>query len=231
MDREPEIIHHQMDSARASLAGHLDELERHVKDNVTEVADMVKGTIEDVRGTVESVKDSVQGTVESVKDSVQGTVENVKETMHDTVDTVKDTFDLHHQVDAHPWAMLAGAAAIGYIAGAILEPSAPARPMAHARPAEEHYAQPAESNIIKGLLVGVAMGLVRDAIMTSAPASIQQVLSGAIDDFSKRMTGQPQQASQSTVPKPQPAPAAPKPGNGNATSRYPHFSDSAGVGA
>jgi hypothetical protein len=51
--------------------------------------------------------------VASVKDSVHDTVENVK-------DSVKATFDFERHVQQHPWAMLAGAAVVGYVAERVL---------------------------------------------------------------------------------------------------------------
>ena len=69
---------------------------------------------------VESVKDSVEGTVESVKGAVEGTVDSVNQSMRDTVESVKQTFDLPRQVDRHPWLMMGGAVAAGFVAGKLL---------------------------------------------------------------------------------------------------------------
>jgi ElaB/YqjD/DUF883 family membrane-anchored ribosome-binding protein len=69
-----------------------------------------------VANTVESTTEAVAETVENVKE----TVENVTETVHETVQTVAKTFDIRHQVEQHPWAMVGGALAAGALAGYFL---------------------------------------------------------------------------------------------------------------
>jgi len=116
MDNESEMIRQHMEETRGSLQEKLETLEQQVKDTVQEATDAVSDT-------VESVKDAVQDTVETVKDTVQGTVESVKH-----------TFDLARQVDEHPWAMFAGATALGFIGTRLLSramaPASPAGPLA-----------------------------------------------------------------------------------------------------
>lgn len=94
-DGDTEAIKHQMDETRHALAEKLGMLEH-------QVADTVQGAVD----TVENVKRSVESTVQTVKDSVR-----------DTVETVQDTLDVRRQVDRHPWAMMAGAVALGYLGG------------------------------------------------------------------------------------------------------------------
>jgi len=105
-----EAIKKQMEVRRSSLADKLEALE-------CQVAETVQG----VTSAVSNVKDVVQDTVDSVKDSVQ-----------DTVDAVQDSFDLSKQMDNHPWIMLGGAFAVGYIAGQVLPdlPSSTSEPAA-----------------------------------------------------------------------------------------------------
>lgn len=110
MDNEPEVIRQRMEETRSSLSDKLEALEQHLT------------------GTVEGAAAAVADTVESVKDVVQTSVETVKGTVQDTVDTVKDTFDLRRQVDQHPWAMLGGSVALGYLAGRLLGRSDADRP-------------------------------------------------------------------------------------------------------
>jgi len=102
MENEPEVIRQQMEETRAALTEKLETLEQ-------QVVETVQGATTAVTETVASVKEAVQETVETVKDSVQTTVESVKE-----------TFDLPLQVERHPWLMLGGAAALGYLAGSLL---------------------------------------------------------------------------------------------------------------
>ncbi len=78
--------------------------------------------------TGQQVVDTVQGATTAVAE----TVENVKDAVHDTVETVKDTFNLHLQVKRHPWAMVAGAIALGWLAGYLLRRRRPHRSRANA---------------------------------------------------------------------------------------------------
>jgi ElaB/YqjD/DUF883 family membrane-anchored ribosome-binding protein len=103
MDHEPEeVIKHQMLETRAALAEKLETLEQQVV------------------GTVHSATTAVADTVESVKDAVQQTVEMARESVHDTVEAVKDTFDLSRHVREHPWMMVSGSIAAGYVGGCLL---------------------------------------------------------------------------------------------------------------
>jgi ElaB/YqjD/DUF883 family membrane-anchored ribosome-binding protein len=120
MDNEPEeVIKHQMLETRASLAEKLETLEQQVV------------------GTVQSATNAVADTVESVKEAVQDTVEKAKSSVQETVEAVKETFDLPRQVRAHPWAMVGGSVALGYVGGCLLE-------RARSR-AKERYYEPAPS--------------------------------------------------------------------------------------
>jgi hypothetical protein len=100
---------------------------------------------------VDNVKDSVQDTVDNVKDTVQGTVDSVKETMADTVEGVRQTFDLHRQVDHHPYLMVGGAVVVGYVAGRMLKVAPAARAVGRAAesfgPTVSRYARSAASNL------------------------------------------------------------------------------------
>jgi ElaB/YqjD/DUF883 family membrane-anchored ribosome-binding protein len=161
MDNETEVIREKMEDARTDLSDKLEQLEKQVRETVQDatsaVADSVQNatstvndTIQSVKDVVDSVKDSVQGTVDSVKDSVQGTVDSVKETMADTVEGVKQTFDLHRQVDHHPYLMMGGAVFVGFVAGRLLTPQT-ARAVGRAAerfgPTVGRFAQSAASNL------------------------------------------------------------------------------------
>lgn len=97
MDNEPEVICQQMEETRASLADKLETLENKVVE------------------TVSGATCAVTETVETVKEAVQETVSTVQE-------TVSNAFDLNHHVQCHPWAMVAGSVAVGFIAGKMLPP-------------------------------------------------------------------------------------------------------------
>ncbi len=71
--------------------------------------------------TVQGATSAMTETVENVKEAVHDTVSEVKSTVNETVDTVKSTFDIPHHFRRHPWLMLGGAVAVGYLASRILD--------------------------------------------------------------------------------------------------------------
>jgi len=123
MDEQFEIVKSEMEMRRASLTDKLEALEQKVTDSVHEVTAAVTNVKDAVQDTVGSVKDSVEETIVAMKDSVGGTVDAVKEGFQDTMGAVKETFDIPHQVDQHPWPMLAGAFAIGFVTGNLIPTS------------------------------------------------------------------------------------------------------------
>lgn len=86
--------------------------------------DAIRRQIENTRSSLtdklETLEAEVRQTVCNAKDAVVNTVETVKQKVEQTVDTVKHTFDLRAQVDDHPWAMVGGATAAGFVAGSLL---------------------------------------------------------------------------------------------------------------
>lgn len=99
---EPEAIRQQMDATRGSLSEKLEVLEQKVA------------------STVEQATSAVTETVATVKESVQASAFAVKESVQASVDTVAETFDLNRQVQRHPWAMLGGSVALGFLGGWML---------------------------------------------------------------------------------------------------------------
>jgi ElaB/YqjD/DUF883 family membrane-anchored ribosome-binding protein len=93
------MIRRQMQQTRESLTEKLETLEQQVVQ------------------TVQDATSAVSETVESVKEAVQETVHTVKGSVENTVHSVKSTFDLHHQTHEHPWIMMSGATAAGFLAG------------------------------------------------------------------------------------------------------------------
>jgi ElaB/YqjD/DUF883 family membrane-anchored ribosome-binding protein len=104
MDNEEcdQVILEQMHETRTALAEKLEALENQVVD------------------TVQSAASAVAETVENVKDGVHETVATVTNSVQTTVAAVKESFDLRLQVERHPWAIMGGALALGYIAGRLL---------------------------------------------------------------------------------------------------------------
>jgi hypothetical protein len=98
MADESEVIRRQMADTRADLASKLDQLESQVRDDVHAAATRVMETVDMVKEQIDSAKASVHNTVESVKTACSVT----------------------HHVEQRPWAMMAGAAAAGYIGATML---------------------------------------------------------------------------------------------------------------
>jgi ElaB/YqjD/DUF883 family membrane-anchored ribosome-binding protein len=121
MANETEVIRERMEETRNDMSDKIEQLEKQVVDTVQGASDAVSEAVQSAKDVVESVRDSVEGTVESVKGAVEGTVDSVNQTMHDTVESVKQTFDLPRQVDRHPWLMVGGAVAVGFVAGKLLD--------------------------------------------------------------------------------------------------------------
>lgn len=102
MAQEPEAIRQQMSETRAALSEKLETLEHQVVD------------------TVHGATAAVNDTVANVKDAVDCTVQSVKESFRESVQCVKDALDIPEQVQRHPWLMLGGAVACGYLGGRLL---------------------------------------------------------------------------------------------------------------
>jgi ElaB/YqjD/DUF883 family membrane-anchored ribosome-binding protein len=218
MDQESEAIRQQMEETRASLSEKLETLEQ------------------EVRGTVQQATSAVTETVENVKEAVHETVATVKDTVTDTVETVRETFDLSRQVDRHPWAMLGGSVALGFLGGYLLKGSrtersrrsravaqppayptrfsagaprnggmvetlgqrAPAREAAPpAGPAETGWLHELSDKFapeiakLKGLAIGTAMGVLRDAITSSMSGEMKPQLREVIDNLTTKLGGHP----------------------------------------
>jgi ElaB/YqjD/DUF883 family membrane-anchored ribosome-binding protein len=111
MDQEPNLSAQRPEEIRDQIAG--------TRSDLTEKVEALE---QRVRDTLTDATSAVQDTVETVKQSMDDTVQAVKATVHDTVDSVKHAFDLRGQVDRHPWAMLAGSLAAGFVLGRLLAP-------------------------------------------------------------------------------------------------------------
>ena len=113
MDEKPDVIRHEIEETRSSLAEKLETLEQKVTSTVT-------GATDGVAETVAAVKDSVQETVSTVKDTVQDTISAVKDTVQKGVESVKNAFDVVSHTQRHPMLMFAGSMAAGYVAGLVV---------------------------------------------------------------------------------------------------------------
>jgi ElaB/YqjD/DUF883 family membrane-anchored ribosome-binding protein len=215
VDNELEVIHHQMEGTRKSLAEKLDTLENQVLGTVHDATAAVANTVEDVKSAVGSVTETIQETVEGVK----------------------ETFNLKEQVRRHPWPMLGGAAAAGFLGGWLLgssrkEPEAPSVPAPPPLPftppprerveelpsgkEESLFAEPLAA--LKGLALGTIMGMVRDMAVKALPENVKDDVMHLLDDLTAKLGGKPLPASSEEKPQEESQPAAESHGNGKRTS-------------
>jgi len=186
VDNELEVIHHEMEATRASLADKLDTLENQVLGTVHDATSAVAHTVEDVKSVVGSVTDSIQ----------------------DTVESVKDTLNLSEQVRQHPWGMLGGAAAVGFFGGWLMGPSRKeSEAAAICPPARESYSAPVRERLaessssgeesvlaeplhaLKGLALGALMGMVRDMTVKALPENLKDDVVKVLDNFTTKIGG------------------------------------------
>jgi len=189
VDNELEVIHHEMEEKRASLAEKLDTLENHVLGTVQEATEAVSHTVEDVKSVVDTVTDNVKDTVESV------------------TETVKHTFDIDDHVRHHPWGMFCGAVAAGFVGGRLLTPArseqkespqaapSPAPlPPSPRRAAQREESQPGMNELlqrVKGLALGALMKVVRDVVAEALPETMKADVMNVVDDFTTKLGGKP----------------------------------------
>jgi ElaB/YqjD/DUF883 family membrane-anchored ribosome-binding protein len=199
---QPEVIRHQMEETRADISQKLETLEGELEQKVHAATDTVSETVADV------------------KETVQETVETVKDTVHETLEAMKSAFDIPHQVDQHPWLMLGGAVAVGYVGGCLLNRlEGPSERAWHDGPAA--YSTGFQTNLsnqeqgitegssgsrrlselaqkfkpeldeLKGLAVGAALSLARDFITRALPQETRQRVAETVDHFTTKLGGKP----------------------------------------
>ena len=98
-DESAEVIEQQMQETRDSLTLKVSALENQVVD------------------TLQNASETVSNIVDSVKSVVPDTLAGMKETV---TESMKETFDVSEHTRVRPWAMVGGAAALGFIAGMVL---------------------------------------------------------------------------------------------------------------
>jgi ElaB/YqjD/DUF883 family membrane-anchored ribosome-binding protein len=189
MDPQPDLIRQQIDETRSALTEKLETLEN-----------------------------KVLGSVENARATFDDTLANVRATVHQTVASVKRTFDLEYQVQQHPWAMVGGSVAAGFMVGLLLKREPRSRGPALSRngfheggpvsvsplPAAPAVQAPEKPRFLKGLgtrfeeeleqvkemAIGAAMGLLRDAIKKSLPQLAPQI-DRVMNSATSKMGGEP----------------------------------------
>jgi len=190
MENETELIRDQMTETRTALTDKIDKLQ------------------EQVLGTVEGTTRTVTQTVEAVQEAVQDTVGTVKDSVQETVDTVKNAFDLSEQMNKHPWLMLGGAVAVGYLGGRMLlghdytalpppsDGSAPRRPPSRTEAATAAVSSAATTTAgwleelaapllkqAEQMALGVLAGVADDLVHSSAPEGMRGQLHEMVEKF------------------------------------------------
>jgi len=117
LEQSIEETRQDIEDKRASMSEKLELLEERVRDTLEETRSAVEGIVENVKETVDETVGVVKETVEGARSTVDNIVENVMETMDDTATMVKQSFDLHYQVEQHPWLMVGGSVMVGYLLG------------------------------------------------------------------------------------------------------------------
>jgi ElaB/YqjD/DUF883 family membrane-anchored ribosome-binding protein len=95
------------------MAHKTDDIQQDIEDTQRDINDTRSAMTE----KLELLGERVRETVEDAQASVEGIVEKVKGTVEDTVATVQRIFDLHYQVEQHPWLLVGGATLVGYLLG------------------------------------------------------------------------------------------------------------------
>ncbi len=101
MDDTTEVMRQQIVDTRSQLTEKLVSLEQQVSDTVQSTGSAVNATVGAVQETVESVTNAVKGAVQSISDAI----------------------DIRQQMKQHPWLILGGSVALGYLAVDLLEQS------------------------------------------------------------------------------------------------------------
>jgi len=207
MDDEPEVIRQQMAETRTDLTRKIEALEH-------QVVGTVQHTTQAVSDTVESVKEAVQGTVTTVKDTVSDTVCAVKDAV-DVRGYVREypwasfgaavasgfvgglLFDGGRRAERR----IADLHSHGEVMSSYGRSGSNGsrRPQEDFEPAQterswvsqltQRFAP--EIDKLKGLALGAVGALVRDMVAQSTSGQVGDQLSRVIDDFTRKMGGEP----------------------------------------
>jgi len=176
---------------------------------------------------LEVLEQKVTNTEDEATSAVTDTVEAVKDTVESTVDSVRDTLDLTVQVERHPWAMVGGSVALGFLGGFLLgpasrgqarsavttgwEPEWDTEPPAASTPAPARRQASwwdqlrstfgSEIDKLKGLALGTIGGVVRDLVSEEVPEPLRPAVTEMINNLTTKMGGETIQGR--VIPEPQ----------------------------
>ena len=216
MDDELEVIHHQMEETRASLANKLEELESQVRETVQSASDTVASAVDGAKEVVSSVSEGAKQMVDSVSE---------------TVETVKESLSINRYVERYPWASLGVAVTAGFCVAQLLpsrrstsgnysealppassggyypEPPRAAssyQPTASETPRQEQGPSWTSAlggilgqatGTLEGLAVGTLMGAIKEFVSHNLPHEWQGELTRVVDDVTTRLGGKVMQGN------------------------------------
>jgi hypothetical protein len=200
MPPETDLIKQQMGQTRAALTEKLETLENKVL------------------GTVNCTTDTISQTVHEVGAAVTETTQNVRATLNETIASVRDALDVSRQIHQHPWVMMAGSIAAGYVGGVMLDnlehgrlPSLPPaeqllprgseirermeaqmparrRTPAFLKALAETFAPELER--LKAAALGMVLGVVRDKISDTVPPQMREDFHQMMDRITTKLGGE-----------------------------------------
>lgn len=178
MDDTPEVIRQRMDETRSQLSEKLETLEQQVTETVQSTGDAVNATVGAVQETIESVTGAVQDAVQSVSNAV----------------------DLRRQIHRHPWLVIGGSVAVGYLAAEFLSASRKpsSRPSASAdNPNQGNGPAMGGESTATALVAAHESGLessswrqLRDVAFGAIIGMVQEITSRAVPPLVDYLTGQ-----------------------------------------
>jgi ElaB/YqjD/DUF883 family membrane-anchored ribosome-binding protein len=155
----------------------------------------MEGTRESLSDKLETLEEKVVDKVEQATETAAKTVGNVAETVEETVEAVKNTFDLKWHAEHHPWLLVGGAVAVGFLGHCLLVPSrrsprengreppqrrpAPPPPKAKEKDEEKEdqsgfFGQIGEGiNSLKNVAVGTALGVLKQVVSSAVTGGLR----------------------------------------------------------
>jgi len=216
----PEVIQQQMEETRTRLAENLDKLSQQTSETVGEVASTVTQTVENVQETAQAVSETMQ----TVSETVQQTVSGVKDMLD--IPAHVERHPLLMMGGSIALGFLAGRCLMPSEHGTPQKPPQPKKTgngVHHARekaadrlqgqwPAEKKEEKNWLSNLtetfgpalekLKGLAVGAALGIARDAMTRSVSEEMAGKIREIVDDVTERLGGKPVPVSKETSSQP-----------------------------
>jgi ElaB/YqjD/DUF883 family membrane-anchored ribosome-binding protein len=192
------------------------EIQEEIEATRSDLTDKLVALEHKVRETMAEAKSAISDTIGSVKHAVESTICSVENSVHGAVVSVKGSLDIGRQVDRHPWAMLAGAVAAGFVTGRLLDKPTTRQTVSHPVVAcsppngNGRHGDSAsfpkeragllselgdrfgpEIDQLKGLAIGSVMSLAREFIKDAVAPALAPELERVIDGVTSKLGGKP----------------------------------------